>query len=185
MGKVTSTKNKIFNIMSSHGIYHLDGDDYYKYLIRFCELYSLKPPESFKKNKLNFWYCNLEFSLNGVRLINRGHQPIHKKRKLIKRRSAKRVGWIDHSKKDKIFNVHKTFGISGIYFLYFRNEIVYIGQSSCVMNRISTHYNDNIKIFDGFSIKRLSGSRQFRESIERKYILKHSPYYNKTNISEK
>ncbi len=39
--------------------------------------------------------------------------------------------------------VNSVFGLPGIYFLRTNNEIVYIGESNCVISRINEHINEN------------------------------------------
>lgn len=67
--------------------------------------------------------------------------------------------------------------ICGVYFLTHNREIVYIGMSTNIRNRIKQHIKQGEKIFDGFSFIEC-GKRElyWRES---KYINKFKPKYNK------
>lgn len=67
--------------------------------------------------------------------------------------------------------------LSGIYFLYYRNKIVYIGKSINVYSRIRQHEEDNSKLFDNVKVI-------FTESIDKEeiyFIKKYNPFYNGTH----
>lgn len=68
-----------------------------------------------------------------------------------------------------------------IYFLFRGDEIVYIGQSASLLQRISTHSfcKDNKKDFDSVAV--ISSDKEHVKAEERAYINYHKPEYNKTN----
>jgi len=66
-----------------------------------------------------------------------------------------------------------------IYFLKCRHEIVYIGETTSVMSRITQHIQDNVKIFDSFSFEVYKGSEKERKAEEARLIKKVKPFYNK------
>jgi hypothetical protein len=63
---------------------------------------------------------------------------------------------------------------TGVYFLFFKNQVVYIGKSRCLYDRIRTHRYS--KIFDEFNYILCEKDSYF---LERKYILEFRPKYNK------
>ena len=69
-----------------------------------------------------------------------------------------------------------TSQITGIYFLIDKNEVVYVGKSVDIYNRISTHSRDASKIFDSFSI--LECPTEFLKILETHYIFKLRPFLN-------
>ena len=91
--------------------------------------------------------------------------------------------------KEEILNKSRpiTIGNYYIYALLYRNEIVYIGQSTSLVNRLASHLNSN-KVFDAWSIIEALGSfvptKKFNE-IERSYVSKFKPKYNKHLLRSK
>ena len=65
---------------------------------------------------------------------------------------------------------------SGVYFLKKGSEIVYIGKSKKVKERLRTHINDNLKDFDSFDF--VCASIQVIDKMEKELIKKHNPKYN-------
>lgn len=65
--------------------------------------------------------------------------------------------------------------MTGIYFLLYRKEIVYIGQSKNLSTRIKCHGD---KKFDTIRIIECSSKNMAR--YERRWILKFKPKYNKS-----
>lgn len=68
--------------------------------------------------------------------------------------------------------------ISGVYFLIFKDEIVYIGSSYDILNRIKHHCKDVKKVFNRYSYIEYGNLKQM-ESDELEYILNFKPRYNK------
>lgn len=66
--------------------------------------------------------------------------------------------------------------VTGIYFLFDGDEIVYVGQSVDIMTRIGAHLRD--KIFDSFNYIEC-GLRDLN-NLEATYILELKPKYNTT-----
>tara|TARA_R110000796_G_scaffold61844_1_gene142954 strand:- start:36 stop:341 length:306 start_codon:yes stop_codon:yes gene_type:complete len=80
-----------------------------------------------------------------------------------------------------------TRGHYYIYALIHKEEIVYVGQSSSLLVRIANHYNSK-KVFDSWAIVESLGSFVSSEEftdIERSYISKLKPKYNKHLIEPK
>ena len=65
----------------------------------------------------------------------------------------------------------------GIYFLFDKDEIVYIGQSNFIEKRIFEHTND--KSFTSWNFIEFNSNEDLND-LEADYILKHKPKYNKT-----
>lgn len=74
--------------------------------------------------------------------------------------------------------VSDIFGISGVYFLFKENECVYVGESKCVMSRISSHFKSG-KNFDRFAYDIVKGKSK-RKRMERLLIKKYRPLWNIT-----
>ena len=66
---------------------------------------------------------------------------------------------------------------SGVYCLFHKKEVVYIGQSSNPYSRIGTHAREGNKNFDGFRI--LSCNEYRRRYWEKILINRYLPIYNK------
>lgn len=69
------------------------------------------------------------------------------------------------------------FGLSGVYVLLKGNKIVYVGESSCIMTRLSQHYKEGIKDFDYFFYEVYKTEKQ-RKNKEKQYIKRFRPKYN-------
>ena len=67
--------------------------------------------------------------------------------------------------------------IVGVYFLTFRNTVVYVGQTTCIKNRISGHISEQEKVFDDFYF--MECSKNMLESTELSYIIAYDPIFNK------
>lgn len=69
----------------------------------------------------------------------------------------------------------KIAGLAGVYFLFYKGKIVYIGSSKCIIRRIIAHKTRFP--FDAFHIIRVEdqAERLAREALE---IKKHKPIYN-------
>lgn len=74
--------------------------------------------------------------------------------------------------------LNEFFGISGIYFLFKENKLVYIGESSCVFTRISQHFKNTKKEFDSFKYEIFQGTIKQRKLKERKLIIRYNPILN-------
>lgn len=68
----------------------------------------------------------------------------------------------------------------GIYLLYYKKEVVYVGQSMCPYNRIFQHKDQ--KLFDEFRILHCSPKRALY--WEAKFIDYYQPQLNKTKKSK-
>lgn len=71
-----------------------------------------------------------------------------------------------------------------VYFLLQDEEIVYIGYSKNKYNRVETHIGEGRKIFNRVYFITNIENRKIGEDIEREYIKRHSPKYNKTHNPE-
>ncbi len=78
-----------------------------------------------------------------------------------------------------ILKVNEYF-VKGIYFLYYKKKIVYVGKSNKnIMSRISSHFLDNEKIFDSFEVKNCVNLTDYQLSeMEIHYIKEYKPKYN-------
>ena len=65
---------------------------------------------------------------------------------------------------------------SAIYFLIKNNEIVYVGKSLCVLDRISAHLREGIKDFDYATV--YSMDQHMLDNYEMMNICHHNPKYN-------
>lgn len=70
--------------------------------------------------------------------------------------------------------------ICGIYFLYHKNELVYVGQSTNCISRILAHERDSDKEFDVYEIAECKESDL--NILELFYIEKYSPKYNVNHV---
>ena len=96
------------------------------------------------------------------------------------RRASHRIASNDPPKPDGLSQL-PIETTCGIYFLWQRSEIVYVGQSKHVTQRIYQHIQDGIKRFDGFSFIRVKASKL--STFERYYIEKLLPRYNQCGIA--
>ena len=70
-----------------------------------------------------------------------------------------------------------------IYALIYDNEVVYIGQSSDVMGRLSSHRMSSKKFTHFAIVERIdTGDSEYVNKIERDYIYKLKPKYNKVGL---
>ncbi len=76
-------------------------------------------------------------------------------------------------------NVIDVFGISGVYFLYKDEKCIYVGESKCIMSRISSHFKSG-KDFDKFAYDIVKGKSK-RKRMEKRLIKKHRPLWNITH----
>ena len=73
--------------------------------------------------------------------------------------------------------------VNGIYFLYKREDIIYIGKSINVIFRIGQHLSDYHKDFDYYKFIEFNEDEDL-EKIEKEYIDKYKPFYNiKKNLN--
>jgi len=78
-------------------------------------------------------------------------------------------------------SVHSlTPKIPGVYFLFYGQEIVYVGQSTHVPERVATHVCERKMKFDRVTYLALPTSELFSE--EARYISMFRPKYNKTGF---
>lgn len=92
------------------------------------------------------------------------------------------------SKMNYGYNGKLSFNMIGCYFLWYQNNIVYIGESTCIMSRLVQHQKEGKKVFDRWTFKQISGSDKQRLSHEKKLIKHYKPKYNivhKTQIKRK
>jgi len=83
--------------------------------------------------------------------------------------------------KEKIIQYSSKFSNNrpGVYFLIFRNEVVYVGQSCNAMNRIYHHRRDRRLKFSSYYILYLDHlSNEKRLEVEKKYITILKPEFN-------
>lgn len=74
--------------------------------------------------------------------------------------------------------------ICGVYFLFRRDDIVYVGQSIDARRRVFSHAKTGEKTFDSFSVVKIEGDIEgdidldYLRRLESAYILKFLPEYN-------
>ena len=66
-----------------------------------------------------------------------------------------------------------------VYFLTYEVEPMYIGKMNSVFNRLSAHITENKKTFDDYFIAIFDTDSESLTNIERIYIEKYLPIYNK------
>jgi len=67
--------------------------------------------------------------------------------------------------------------VSGVYFLCDGDEVVYVGQSNCVVFRVATHVKEAVKVFDRVFF--LPAPLSSLNDIETEYIRTLKPKYNR------
>mgnify|MGYP002398217192 CR=1 FL=1 len=84
--------------------------------------------------------------------------------------------------KDKIkesrIEVDWMYNISGVYFLFKDDNLIYIGESSCIIRRISEHITNGVMTFNYFKIFQIEPNSDARKEIEKRMIKKHNPICN-------
>jgi len=65
---------------------------------------------------------------------------------------------------------------AGVYFLYHKDELVYVGQTRTLKLRLDAHLGDRRKVFDSVAFIPCTIDRL--TEIEGHYIRKHAPEYN-------
>ena len=78
--------------------------------------------------------------------------------------------------RENLIPINGSFG-AGVYFLFNREELVYVGVSNNIFVRIVTHRNDQSKKFDHIFFI-YENDRQRRLALERAYIRSYSPKFN-------
>jgi hypothetical protein len=71
-----------------------------------------------------------------------------------------------------------TASTSGVYFLCDGDEVVYVGQSSCISARLGTHIMEGVKKFDHDRVFFLPCPIESLNLIEQHYIETLKPKYN-------
>lgn len=81
---------------------------------------------------------------------------------------------------EKAILSNRTFAhiASGVYFLIFNSEIIYIGKSTNITSRIGSHAKSIV--FDSYSVVQCSGEEM--DEMEKVLIHKFKPKYNKNNV---
>lgn len=81
-----------------------------------------------------------------------------------------------------VSRLDRSFDNSGVYFLFSDEEVVYVGQSNCVLRRIGEHMSDCLKVFDGVAM--LPCLDLNRLWLEEQYIKLYRPRYNGLSKAE-
>jgi excinuclease UvrABC nuclease subunit len=105
----------------------------------------------------------------------RGSKKDARMRKLIER----------NENRYNIHGIEKLFFKPCIYFLKMNQQTVYIGETTSLMQRITSHINENTKIFDSLSFEVFDGSEAERKAYEAELINRIKPFYNKAHVKEK
>ncbi len=83
---------------------------------------------------------------------------------------------------EKLKKTSKTLegNLSGIYFLFDSNELVYIGKSWNCLLRIAEHTKkDSDKVFTSWEYLHIESEKEY-SVLEKELIKKYAPKYNKT-----
>jgi hypothetical protein len=72
--------------------------------------------------------------------------------------------------------------VSGIYFLWRGSQLIYVGQSRHIAQRVGQHIEEGRKPFDGMSFIRVEISHL--NHVERLYIERFLPQYNRCAMSK-
>ena len=111
------------------------------------------------------------------------------KRRLLKSRAHPK-GWSKHLKNIRrasfqeignSFSVKDLFFTPVIYFLECNNTVVYVGQTTSLMTRMSQHIQENTKVFTSFKFIVFKGSDKQRLQKEKQFIKDIKPIYNVTH----
>jgi len=97
------------------------------------------------------------------------------KRRSIERKQIRKYGNTHHIFSDDFSVLAKR---SCIYFLRKQNKIVYIGETTSFLTRLSQHFNEGVKDFDNVSFEVFNGSTKQRRTYEKNLIQMHKPLYN-------
>lgn len=74
------------------------------------------------------------------------------------------------------------FAQSGVYFLHYQGEVVYVGQAANMRKRIGQHLTEAVKLFDSVSCRPCPPNWLLKR--ERYFITKLSPKYNRCGVSK-
>ncbi len=85
---------------------------------------------------------------------------------------------------DKPVQIPSTshFARRGVYFLWFGDEVVYVGQAENMRRRIGEHMSAGVKNFDGVSCVPCATDKL--QKLERHYIQVMTPRFNKCSIAQ-
>ena len=77
------------------------------------------------------------------------------------------------------YEADSFFGVKGLYFLLDdKLNVVYIGESTDCIKRISQHYDNENKNFKFFKIYKFNGTTTHRKTIEKNLIKRYNPILN-------
>lgn len=76
----------------------------------------------------------------------------------------------------------KTYVRSGVYFLHYEGQVVYVGQAENMLRRIGQHLSEGVKLFDAVSCLPCEPAKC--ASNERFYIAKFAPRYNACAVAK-
>lgn len=162
-----------------------------KWCYQNLQIWTERKTEVIKRSGLS-----LDF-LDGLELgVNLMAEGCHKYAEKIECRNEKRREWWYKKKRnkeiEKIFDDYpSTLGfekpliykineeVGNVYFLVQNNEIVYIGATTRLNNRINQHRKENIKKFT--DVYCIEVKKSELSNIEGKFISKYRPKYNKNN----
>lgn len=77
----------------------------------------------------------------------------------------------------------ETHRFPAVYFLYRRDEVVYVGKSLTLTARINQHLDEDVKSFDSVAFVKCPFNRL--SAIEAHYIRLLAPKYNKCHVARK
>ncbi len=112
------------------------------------------------------------------RLGNKFDQALREFEKIVSRYAEEERESLDKTtilEIEDILSMSKRIPTSGVYFLVFKGELVYIGRSDNLLVRIANHRNNKF-IFDSFHAIESHGPEQ--AILEQFYISKYKPRFN-------
>lgn len=87
-------------------------------------------------------------------------------------------------KRYHVANIETLFFKPCIYFLKAKGNVVYIGETTSIMTRISQHLQENTKIFDSFTFEVFDGTTAERKFEESDLINRIKPFYNICHVNK-
>jgi hypothetical protein len=122
---------------------------------------------------------NTEKRPTGGKRFKKKDIPLSERRAYLdKIREGERMEALKPMKGRRNNKVSSFFGHAGVYYLFDGKKLVYIGESNCILYRISQHMSN--KKFDSFQI-RLEKDERKRKQLECREIKRYAPLYNITH----
>ena len=127
----------------------------------------------------NFTEPHTEYDWAVDLLINPPNKYSYEYREWDEDYSVKKISKIDMKKAKEI----QPDLYQGCYLLFNNENLVYVGVSNCIYSRLREHTRENIKEWD--TVKFIEEhDRDKAEAMEKKFIQKYKPKYNKAGIKK-